>query len=273
MSEGVQTNTIQQGKVVAVCSAKGGIGKTLISVNLAVSLIKKNLNVCLIDGDFQFGDVSVAMDLTPTYTIRDIIEEIEDLESNTVTNFLTRHSSGVSVLAAPERPEYADLVVSEKVITIINKLRDNFDYIIVDCDAGIQGTTLEMMEIADEILVITNLEMTALKNTKLMLETLGKLEFREKSQLIINRYTMESLIKAEDVPKMLGEEKVISIPNNFKLASQSLNLGIPFVISQGKSDLAKAVFKMTESLVSKNGIVERKKENQSLLKKLFPSPR
>ncbi|WP_218197284.1 hypothetical protein, partial [Pseudomonas sp. 2995-1] len=63
--------------------------------------------------------------------------------------------------------------------------------------------------------------MTALKNTRLILETLEQLEFRSKSRLILNRYTMESLIKYNDVPKMLGEENVINIPNNFKLASQS----------------------------------------------------
>ncbi len=63
-------------------------------------------------------------------------------------------------------------------------------------------------------------------------------------------YTMESLIEATDVPEMLGEENAFFIPNNFKIASQSLNLGIPFVISQSKCDLSKAMFKMAESIAS-----------------------
>ncbi|MCD8508807.1 MAG: AAA family ATPase [Bacillus sp. (in: Bacteria)] len=269
MAEKENSTSSQQGKVIAVCSAKGGIGKTLISVNLAVALNKKNLNVCIIDGDFQFGDVSVALDLTPTFTIKEVVEEIDDMNEEAVYSFLTKHPSGVMVLSAPERPEFADLITSNSVIKIIEELRKKFDYIIVDSGAGIQGTTLDIMEVSDEILIITNLEMTALKNTKLILETLKQLELFEKTQLIVNRYTMESLIKASEVPKMLGQDNIISIPNNFKLASQSLNLGIPFVISQSKSDLSKAVFQMTETIVSKQGVDKREKEKKSMFKKLF----
>lgn len=269
MAEKENSNSSQQGKVVAVCSAKGGIGKTLISVNLAVALNKKNLNICIIDGDFQFGDVSVAMDLTPTFSIKDVVEEIDELNEDSISNYLSKHSSGVMVLPAPERPEFADLITSESVLKILNMLREQFDYIIVDSGAGIQGTTLDIMDISDEILIITNLEMTALKNTKLILETLNQLEMIEKTQLIINRYTMESLIKANDVPKMLGQENVISIPNNFKLATQSLNLGIPFVINQAKSDLAKAIFQMTEAVLSKEESLAKITEKKSVIKKLF----
>lgn len=269
MAERENTNSVQQGKVIAVCSAKGGIGKTLISVNLAVAINKKNLNVCIVDGDFQFGDVSVAMDISPTFTIKDIVEELDGITEDTLSDYLSSHSSGVAVLSAPERPEFADLITSEFAIKIIQLLRNKFDYIIIDSGAGFHGTTLDIMEISDEILIITNLEMTALKNTKLILETLNQLELLENTQLIVNRYTMESLIRASDVPKMLGQESVINIPNNFKLASQSLNLGIPFVMNQSKSDLAKAVFLMAENLVSEHGEKRKGKEKKSVMKKLF----
>lgn len=249
MTTQVETNRTQ-GKIIAVCGAKGGIGKTLLSVNLSVALNKKNLDVCILDGDFQFGDVSLSMDLQPSFSIKDIIEQTGKSGASSISSFLTRHSSGVNVLPAPERPEFAELVTNERLSQTLNQLKEEYDYVVVDNGIGLQEQTVEVMEKADEILVITNLEMSALKNTKLMLETMGQLGFREKVKLVVNRYNMESLIKGDDVPGMLGEKEAFYIPNNFKIASQSLNLGLPFTISQSKSDLAKSVFKMAKQLTT-----------------------
>ncbi|MRH44319.1 AAA family ATPase [Aquibacillus halophilus] len=268
MSETENTNHL--GKVIAVCSAKGGIGRTLISVNLAVALNKKNLNICIVDGDLQFGDISLAMDLQPSFTIKDVVDEIDQLDAGGVGSYLTDHSSGVKVLSAPDRPEYAELVTGNVLAKTVRILQQQFDYVIVDNGIGIQDQTVDLIEHSDQILMVTNLEMTALKNTKLMLETLGQLGIRDKVRLVINRYNMESLIEADEVPKMLGENKGIYIPNNFKLASQSLNLGIPFVISQSKSDLSKAIFKMAEGLTSKDSTFQATKK-KSILPNIFSS--
>ncbi|WP_088036693.1 AAA family ATPase [Evansella clarkii] len=270
-----QTVNNKQGKIIAVCGAKGGIGKTLLSVNLAVALNKKNKDICIVDGDFQFGDVSLAMDIQPTFTVKDVVEEIAQAHDSQVTNFLSSHSSGVKVLSAPERPELADLVSNEMLGKILNDLQLQFDYIVLDTCLGFQDQTAEIMEIADEIFVVTNLEMTSLKNTKIMLQTMEQLGLREKSRLVINRYNMESLIKSEDVPEMLGEKDSLLIPNNFKLASQSMNLGIPAVISQSKSDIAKAIFKMAGEITSpyKENTSGKKaaKKKPSIFNKLIPS--
>ncbi|WP_138419522.1 AAA family ATPase [Aquibacillus sediminis] len=238
------------GKVIAICSAKGGIGKTLHTVNLAVALAKKNLNIAILDGDFQFGDVSLAMDVQPSFTIKDVIEEIDRLDSQDIKHYLASHSSGVSILPAPEKPEYAELVTSENLQKILTLLQQQHDYVVVDNGVGIQEQTVDIIEKADQILVLTNLEMTALKNTRMMLETLEKLGLRDKVRLIINRYNMESLIKSEDVASMFEIENEFYVPNNFKVASQSINLGIPIVTSHAKSDIAKAMFKIASSLTS-----------------------
>ncbi|MDG5790061.1 AAA family ATPase [Evansella sp. AB-P1] len=262
----------KQGKIIAVCSAKGGIGKTLLSVNLSVALSKKNLDVTIVDGDFQFGDVCLAMDLQPTFTMKDVMDEVDGLNEYTIMNYVTRHSSSVQVLAAPERPELADLITSDGIVKGLETLVLSNDYVVVDTGSGIQGHSLEILEKADEILVITNLEMTALKNTKLILETFRQIGMGEKVQLIVNRYNMESLMKAEDIPSMLGAENPMYIPNNFKLASQSMNLGIPLVISQAKSDVSKAIFKMAEQIISKRIVKEDgKKRKKSFIHKILPT--
>ncbi|WP_017754557.1 AAA family ATPase [Calidifontibacillus oryziterrae] len=264
-----EINKAKRGEMIAVCSAKGGVGKTLLSVNLAVSLSKKNIQVTLVDGDFQFGDVSIAMDLHTTFSIKDVIEEISHLDQFSLANFLNRHESGVKVLAAPERPEHADLITPAIINKVIDLLLIQNDYVVVDTGVGLQDKSLTIIEKADQIIVVTNLEMTTLKNTKLMLETLDILGMRDKVQVVINRSTMESVIEATDVPDILGEENPIYIPNDFQTASQSLNIGVPFVSNQGKTEIAKAVYKMAEQLSSRREITMFKPKSPSIFTKFL----
>jgi pilus assembly protein CpaE len=102
-----------------------------------------------------------------------------------------------------------------------------------------------------------------------MLETLELLGLRNKVQVVVNRSTMESVIQADDVPDILGEESPIFIPNQFQMVSQSLNIGIPFVVSHGKTDLSKAIFKMAEQMVSRREISLFKPKTASFLQSLF----
>ena len=270
----VETTTKQdekqkRGEMIAVCSAKGGVGKTTLSVNLAAALCKKNIKIGLMDGDFQFGDVCLAMDLQSTFSIKDVIEDIEQMDQYLLGNYLNHHDSGVKVLAAPERPEYADLITDAVIKKVIDLLLMQQDYLVVDTGIGLQDRTVSIIEKADQIIIVTNLEMTTLKNTKLMLETLELLGLREKVQVVINRSTMESVIQAADVPEILGENEPVFIPNDFQTASESLNIGIPFVLNQGKTELAKAVFKMAEQLSSRREIQLLQTKRPSFLSKIF----
>ncbi|WP_025027362.1 AAA family ATPase [Caldalkalibacillus mannanilyticus] len=258
-----------RGEMIVVCSAKGGVGKTVLSVNLAVALSKKNIQVSVLDGDYQFGDVTLAMDLHSTFTIKDIVEGLDTLDEYSMASYLSRHESGVKVLSAPDRPEYADLVTPAVTEKVINLLLKQNDYVVVDTGVGFHDNSLQFVEKADQILIVTNLEMATLKNTKLMLETLEVLGLKNKVQVVINRSTMESVIQAADVPEILDEETPIFIPNDFQLVSQSLNIGIPFVLKHGKTEVAKAIFKMAEQISSRREISFIKTKEPSLLQKLF----
>ncbi|WML43334.1 AAA family ATPase [Neobacillus sp. PS3-40] len=270
-----QINTNRRhGEMIAVCSAKGGIGRTILTVNLAVALFKKNFSVAVLDGDFQFGDVSLALDLHTSFTVKEVIEGLETLDEHSILGYLSTHESGVRALPAPERPEFADLVTKEAMDKIIELMVRQHDYIVADTGAGLNEQTIHLIEKADKILVVTNLEMTAMKNTKLLLETLEVLGLRSKVRVIINRANMESVIKAEDAATILGEANPIYIPNDFQICSQSLNIGVPFVLSQGKTEVAKGVFKMAELLTSNRSIHStHSKTNHSIMSKWFSKKR
>lgn len=264
------------GKIIAVCSAKGGIGRTTLTVNLAVALMKKNFSVAIMDGDFQFGDVNLAMDLKSSLTVKDVLEGIAMLDEHSLANYLAVHESGVRVLSAPERPEFAELISNEAVGKILDCLLIQHEYIVVDTPVGLNEQSLRFIERADQILVVANLEMAALKNTKLFLETLKLLGLQDKVKIVINRSNMESVIKATDAAAILDENDPIYIPNDFQICSQSINLGVPFVIKHAKSEVAKGIFKMAELITSGNGLninSPRIKKNQSSLKKWFVKKR
>jgi pilus assembly protein CpaE len=263
-----------RGEMIAVCSAKGGIGRTILTVNLAAAVYKKNIAVSVLDGDFQFGDVGLAMDLQSSITIKDVIETINTLDEHSLPAYLSNHESGVKVLPAPERPEFADLIAKENVNLILDTMISLFDYVFVDTGVGFNDHTLNFIEKADQILVVTNLEMATLKNTKLMLETFEMLGLREKVKVIINRATMESVISATDAANILKEDTPYYIPNDFQVCSQSLNIGIPFVLNQSKTEVAKSLYKMAEQITSKKERIPQKTgKNPTLLSKLFSKKR
>lgn len=260
----------KRGELIAVCSAKGGVGRTVLSVNLAAALSKKNIKIGLLDGDFQFGDICLAMDMQATFTIKDIIDDIQGLDAYTLDRYLNLHEeSGVKILPSPERPEFAELITPDVLDKVIPFMLQQYDYVVVDTEAGLHENTLRVMEKADQILMISNLEMATLKNSRLMLETLDTLEIRDKVQVVVNRANMESVLSSSEAASTLGEDRPIYIPDDFGVVSQSVNIGIPFVMKQGKTDVAKAVFKMAEQLSSRREIKMFSSKNGSLFDKLF----
>lgn len=239
------------GKMIAICSAKGGIGKTVLSSNLAVAFSKKKYKATILDGCFQFGNIHLVMDLQPMFTIKDAIEQIDALDENLLSSYLTKHESGVTILPAPNSPEYADLITMNGLDKICSLLLKNSDYLIVDTTAGLPDNNLYFMEKADYILIMTDLEMTSLKNTKSILAILDTLGLNTKVKIVVNRSTMKSLLKPKNIPQILARSDFLYIPNDFEIVSKSINIGIPFVMHSRRTDITKSIFHIAD-ILSKN---------------------
>lgn len=239
-------NKDRAGKMIVICSAKGGVGRTVLSVNLAVALSKKKYKTTLLDACFQFGNVHLVMDLQPMFTIKDAVEQIDTLDENLLTSYLSHHESGVSLLPAPHKPEHADLITISAIDQICNLTLKNCDYLIVDTNAGLPEHNLYFMEKADHILVMTDLEMTSLKNTKSLLSVLDVLGLRTKVNIVVNRSTMKSLLKPQNVPKILEDPSILYIPNHFEVVSKSINIGVPFITHSRRTDITKSIFQIAD---------------------------
>ncbi|MDV3426238.1 MAG: P-loop NTPase [Bacillota bacterium] len=252
----------KKGEMAIFISSKGGVGKTVMAVNTAAALASRGFSTCILDGSFQFGDVNLALDIQPRYTISDLVQKEEQLENANISNYLYTHDSGLKVLSAPLKPELADLITAPMIPTICKRLLQDNKYLIVDLTTGISEINLNFIEQADLVFVVTDLELNALKNTKTMLKTLEKLDMGNKVRVIVNRSDTETLTKASQVPDMLETDEAIYISDDYKVVSKSLNIGIPFVISKRKEKISSDVLNITKEFSMENPISVRRRRKR-----------
>lgn len=256
----------KQGKVITVCSTKGGVGKTTVSVNLAVALSKTNQKVVVLDLDLQFGDIAILYDVQPKKTIYEWVKECYEQDGENVQSFITSHSSGVDILAAPLLPEFAELISGMHVSSVIEQLQKHYDYVIIDTPPSLVETVLVSLENSHEIFLITSMDLPTLKNGKLAIETLQLLGLKDKIKIILNRDTEMEGMKVETVEKILALKVDAKIPSDYKAVVQSFNNGTPFVSSSPKLPVSKGIIKLANDMV--NG-PENKEEKKSIFRVLF----
>lgn len=246
-SAGGHSESSGQGKIVTIVSPKGGVGRTTIAVNLAVALkLSTQKKVALVDGSLYFGDVGVMMNLMSNKTIVDASEHIDELEGELLNDLMATHSSGVKVLLAPPSPEMAELITAEHIRRILAELAANFDYIVVDTWPSFADTVLTAMDLADMILLVMTLEMTAIKDVKLYLEVVEKLDYpSEKVKLILNRSGTTAGIKVEAVEETLRHKVMVGLSNDFTAMSTAINQGVPLVISAREHAFSRDVYRLS----------------------------
>lgn len=221
-------------RVLSFFSGKGGVGKTTITVNVALGLAMKGKKVLIIDGDLQFGDVNLHLDLEPKGTLAELVQEQSSLVADTIQRFITLHSSGLGVLCAPKRPEYAEYVMSNHLETIISAMRPYYDYIIVDLPDNLNDISVTAAENSDVFFLVCGQEISSLKNAKVCMSILDSLNLKDKTKIVINRAVEGSMIKIKDFESLLATKIAHIIPEDSKNMLVCLNKGTP-VIGIGKT--------------------------------------
>lgn len=238
------------GRIVAVFSPKGGVGRTTIASNLAIALkLEHEKSVALVDCSLPFGDVGVILNLQPTKTIVDLLPHVASLDGDLLHDLLLRHSSGVDVLLAPTRPEMAELVTADSLKAILSKLRESYDYVVADTAPSFHETNLAVLDLSDRIVVPLTLEVPAIKNVRLFLEVAHALGYpRDKLQLVLNRAGNGAGISSGDVEARLGRPIAVRIASDGLLATFAMNQGMPFVMLNRASPLSQSVFDLARLL-------------------------
>jgi pilus assembly protein CpaE len=258
-------------QVIAVFSPKGGAGRTTLATNLALALRREtNQRVALVDANLQFGDVGVLLNLNPkNKSVLDAVEGGEP-DRDIIESVMVDHSTGIRVLLAPPSPEGADLVTSAYLRKIVDMLRQNHDWVVVDLPSGLNDHTLAVLDAADQILVVAALEITTIKNVRLFLEVADQLDYeRSKIRLVINRSDASQGIRIGDVEASIRRSIDGTIVSDGRLAVLAVNRGVPFVVSHPESPLARDVIKLARTLAGEGAGASTRSTDKTAKRGLF----
>lgn len=239
---------IPTGKVITVMSTKGGVGKTVLAVNLAVTLARSGNRTCLVDLDLQFGDVAIMLGLPPERTISDLMGSIDRLDEPLLAGYLTEHQSGIKALLAPVRPEDAETVTTGRLARVLDMLRGMFDYVVIDTSASLDETLLTALDRSDQICAMTMMDVASVKNMRISLQKMQQLGYDgHLVKLILNRADSKVFLQPSEVEKAVGRPIFAKIPSD-RLVPRSVNKGVPVVVDEPRSDVAKALVSLTETI-------------------------
>jgi flagellar biosynthesis protein FlhG len=170
---------------MAVTSGKGGVGKTMVSANVAAALTRRGQRVLVLDADLGLANLDVVLNLHSKVTLHDVFEGKAELESAIVPT-----SGGFSVLLAGSGlVEYSRLTndVREQLLAIVEKMKPRFDVILIDTGAGISDVVLFAVSLADEVLVVATPEPTSLTDAYATIKVLATQQGRRRIKLIVNQ--------------------------------------------------------------------------------------
>jgi pilus assembly protein CpaE len=217
--------------VLAVLGSRGGVGCTSIAVNLGCTLAQVPGNaVALIDLDLALGDADVALDLMPDYTLSDVALNIDRLDMQFLKRSLSKHSTGLSLLPHPVQMEDVGLIREEHLQRVIGLLKASYTHLILDLSKSFTPNDLMALRMADTILLVTQLELSSLRNAVRMLMALGGDDaLASKVQVILNRVGGESEISLKKAEDTIGKTIFWQVPNDPRPLVESRNAGVPLV--------------------------------------------
>jgi len=246
------------GRIHAYYGAKGGVGTTTIAINAAIALQSLGRRVCLLDGNLQFGDHRVFLDLgLDRKSIVDVVSA-PSMDSDLIRKIVQPHESGVDLLLAPPSPESADLVTAAHMHQILELLREMYDYVIVDIDKRLDDLNLMVLDVAETIFAVMTADLSCLKNVRLVLETIGHLGYESgKLKLVLNRSNAFTGINVKSAEGALKRPIEFQIVNEYRGAISALNSGAPFMADKADSVLGRSVLDFARTVDKSGGTVPK----------------
>lgn len=239
--------------MVCVLGPKGGTGKTVTSVNLAVSIAQAGKRPVLVDLDLQFGDVGLALGLDPRRTVYDLATSGGALDAEKLDAYLATHSTGARALLAPVRPDQASAISSQFMREVYPLLRATHDIVVVDTPPDFTPEVISAIDVASHICMIANMDSLSVKNTKLGLDTLELMGVdREAVTVVLNRADSKVGLTPADVEEIIGRKPNVLVPSD-RDVPRSLNEGSPIVLSQPRSVVAAALRELPRFYVANGG--------------------
>ncbi len=240
-------------QVIAVAGAIGGVGSTSLAVNLGCSLAADEMNsVALVDLDLCLGDADVFLDTIPDYTLVDVAQNVSRLDFTLLKRSLTKHASGLYLLPRPVQLEDIGLIAPDDLQRVIGLLKATFSHLVLDLSKSYNAIDLIALEMADHILLLTQLDLPCLRNVVRLMMSFGAMEdIEQKVKIVVNRVGLESgqitLKKAEET---IGKEIYWQLPNDYRTMVEVRNNGVPLIEQAPKAAITQSIVTLAEALTS-----------------------
>jgi pilus assembly protein CpaE len=259
LGQGLKTSGVskQPSFVIAILGSRGGVGCTSLAVNLGCTLAQeKSHSVALIDLDMALGDADVALDLIPDHTLADVAQNIDKLDMQFLRRAMGKHSSGLALLPHPVRIEELGLVHEDHLQRLIGLLRASYTHLILDLSKSFTGPDLTALRVADLILMVTQLELSSVRNVVRILHSMGEEGgLLDKVKIVLNRVGSDflegdiSLRKAEET---IGKPFFWQVPNDAKPMIGSRASGVPLIQHAPRCKAQQSIARLAETLTSRH---------------------
>lgn len=250
-SVGLAAGRNKPGITVAVTGSSGGVGCTTIAVNLACAMARDpNNSVVLVDLDLSVGDADVFLDTIPDYTLLDVAQNIMRLDLVMLRKSLTKHESGVYLLPRPIHLEDMESISTEDFRKVLGLLKASFSHMVLDLSKSFGRLDLVSMQMADQTLLLTQLDLPCLRNVVRILNSMEHHSgISEKIKIIVNRSGLDrSQISSTNAEETINRPIFWRIPNNYSVVSESRNNGVPLLTQAPKAAITLSINELSDKL-------------------------
>lgn len=237
------------GKLVAVMGTRGGVGATTVATSLSwIIAQRRRRKVALLDLDLQFGTVALSLDIEPSHGLREALESVDRIDSLFMDRMMVQHSDRLFVMSAEESPDEPLLVDFAAVELLLSELRNKFHYVVVDVPRTASPSTLQVLEHATDLILVSDLSLAGMRDTMRTIGFLPTLNASCNSVVVVSRAGEH---KNGEMPKVefekgIGRKADFVLPFDAKTVASATNFGQP--VAAGKSPVAKGLTDIADRL-------------------------
>ena len=238
-------------RVVSVFAPKGGVGKTTIAFNLAVSLSQLGVATALIDGSLQYGDLRALLKVpSDVPSILDL--PTDRVQESDLRDVMWRDPAGIDILLAPPRVEMAEMVSARDVEKTVSLLRRLYEAIVIDTPTNLSEITLALLDASDVVLSIVTYDSTTIHNTIAVADVFNSIGYSpEKMQYLVNRSDSSGGIGHDELARALGRRPDFEVVSDGRLVVQANNEGMPFVVSSPDAAVSRDIRRVAQTLIGR----------------------
>ncbi len=235
---------VKEAQIYTFLPAAGGVGVTTIAIQSAMTLLNSgprgSLSICLVDLDFQHGACADYLDLEPRLVLSEIEPRPERLDRQLLEVMLSHHSTGLAVIAAPNRPAEMRTFDPNVVTRILDLVSSHFDYVVIDMPRTWFTWTDNVLIGSNKLFIVSEMTVPGLRHAKQLVTAISeRLGEGQQPKVIVNRFEQRFLspgLRRADIKQALGDAFAGTIPNNYRLVREAIDRGVPLEeVKQGNN--------------------------------------